>query len=131
MIVLPGYSTGYLTIKADTTIPVEARAVRNALSAKDSLELMKQERQLFITLKDQYEKLAVKDSSILQMYDMNTKLYDKLIANLEGQVKNQEKQTSNNDKIITEKDGIIKKKNRQIGFLGLVVLGLGYMLIKK
>lgn len=131
MILCRSYSTEYLVIKGDTTIPVEARAARNAMAAKDSLELMKQERQLFITLKEQYEKLAQKDSSILKMYDVNTALYDKLIGNLEAQVKNQEKQTSNNDKIITQKDGIIKKKNRQIGLLGTIVLVLGYLLVKK
>jgi len=120
---------------ADTLLAVPARQLRNSLAAKDSLDLMKRERDELIALKTQYEGLNQKDSVLITSLDKNILMADRLISNLEGQVANVEKQSTNKDQIIKEKNGIIKKKNRTIRKLiagGTVVIGgLAYLLVGK
>lgn len=132
MIAFCGYSKGVSTI--DTTQPVDVRFIRNALQAKDSLDIMIIERDSLVQLKAMYEKFVVKDSVLISSLDKNISLADRLIKNLEAQVANSEKQGSNKDLIIKEKDGIIKKKNRTIvklwGTLAAAAGGMIYLLTK-
>lgn len=132
MIALQSYST---TALITDTIPTPTeQAMRNALRAKDSLEIMIRERNDLLILKTKYEQLDIKDSLLIASLDKNIALADKLIVNLEKQVTNSEKQGSNKDLILNEKDKIIKKKNRTIAKLwaGLaaVVIGGVYMISK-
>lgn len=133
------YTSPYSIIKdttgKDTLLPVPARMLRNSLQAKDSLDLLVREKQLWLQLKADYEKLAGKDSIIINLFDRNIELSNNLISNLRSQNEKQEKISFNNELIIKEKDAVIRRKNRAILKLSGITVTLGgtilYLLLKK
>jgi hypothetical protein len=133
LIALSGYSTGASTI--DTTGPATSKAMRNALAAKDSLDIMIRERDSLKLVNVAYGRLATRDSQLITALDQNVKLAQKLIINLEAQVANSEKQTDNGKAISGKLNDIIRKKNWTIikkTAKGAAIVGaLIYLLIKK
>jgi hypothetical protein len=95
-------------------LPVEARLLRNAIQAKDSLDIMVRERDELVKLRSFYEKLDVRDSMLIASLNKNISLADLLIANLKEQVTNKTSQKEDEKKISLNLHEIIKRKNRAI-----------------